>query len=61
MLQKRIFDIYIEKYKMNLNLVGGENMATWKCKECGALKEGRCRPQKCEKCGAPKEAIEKKE
>jgi len=36
-------------------------MATWKCKECGAEKEGRCRPQKCAKCGASKEAIEKKE
>lgn len=59
MLQKRIFGIHIENY--NTNLTGGENMATWKCKECGTEKEGRCRPQKCAKCGAPKEAIEKKE
>jgi ABC-type ATPase with predicted acetyltransferase domain len=36
-------------------------MATWKCKECGAEKDARCKPKKCEKCGAPQEAIEKKQ
>lgn len=25
-------------------------MAEWKCKSCGATKEGRCKPQKCA-CG----------
>jgi len=27
-------------------------MATWKCKNCGAEKEARCKPKKCSQCGA---------
>jgi rubrerythrin len=27
-------------------------MATFKCKECGETKEGRCKPRKCPACGA---------
>ncbi len=26
-------------------------MAIFKCKNCGATKEGRCKPKKCPKCG----------
>jgi rubrerythrin len=26
-------------------------MAVFKCKKCGAVKEGRCKPQKCPNCG----------
>lgn len=36
-------------------------MAIFICKECGAEKEGRCKPQKCPKCGAGKDSIEKKQ
>jgi rubrerythrin len=35
-------------------------MATFKCKECGYEKEGRCKPQKCPKCEA-KKTFEKKD
>ncbi|NOZ24918.1 MAG: transcriptional repressor [Nitrospirae bacterium] len=31
---------------------GGVDMAVFKCEECGATKEGRCKPKKCSKCGA---------
>ncbi|MEK6759304.1 MAG: RCKP-type rubredoxin-like domain-containing protein [Deltaproteobacteria bacterium] len=27
-------------------------MAEWKCKGCGAKKEGRCKPKKCQECGS---------
>ncbi|MHB8791836.1 MAG: RCKP-type rubredoxin-like domain-containing protein [Thermoleophilia bacterium] len=27
-------------------------MAVFKCDDCGATKEGRCKPKKCPKCGA---------
>ncbi|WP_338077753.1 RCKP-type rubredoxin-like domain-containing protein [Acididesulfobacillus acetoxydans] len=36
-------------------------MATWKCSECGATSEGRCRPKTCKNCGADKEKIVKAE
>lgn len=26
-------------------------MSKFKCKKCGEVKEGRCKPQKCPKCG----------
>jgi rubrerythrin len=26
-------------------------MAIFKCKKCGTIKEGKCKPQKCPKCG----------
>lgn len=26
-------------------------MAIWSCSNCGAAKEGRCKPQKCHECG----------
>ncbi|HOV78514.1 MAG TPA: radical SAM protein [Bacillota bacterium] len=34
-------------------------MAVWKCEECGALAEARCKPGKCKKCGASKEKLVK--
>ena len=34
-------------------------MAVFVCKNCGAEKEGRCKPQKCEKCET-KGSFEKK-
>lgn len=34
-------------------------MAVFICKDCGAAREGRCKPQKCE-CGA-KGSFEKQE
>lgn len=27
-------------------------MAVFKCSKCGAVKEGRCKPQACPKCGS---------
>ncbi|MCC6048527.1 MAG: DNA repair protein RadA [Thermodesulfobacterium sp.] len=27
-------------------------MAVWKCSQCGATKESRCKPKKCPSCGA---------
>lgn len=27
-------------------------MAEFKCRECGEVKEGRCKPRKCPKCEA---------
>ncbi len=36
-------------------------MASWKCSECGATSEGRCRPKTCKSCGADKEKIVKEE
>jgi rubrerythrin len=38
-----------------------QELAVWKCTECGETKEGRCRPQKCPKCGASKDKFEKSE
>jgi len=35
-------------------------MAIWKCSQCGATSEGRCRPKLCP-CGAGKEQIVKAE
>jgi len=35
-------------------------MATFKCKECGEIREGRCKPRKCQACGAA-ESYEKQE
>jgi rubrerythrin len=35
-------------------------MATFKCSDCGATEEGRCKPKKCPKCGAEGK-MEKKE
>ena len=34
-------------------------MAVWKCEECGALVEARCKPGKCKNCGAVKEKLMK--
>jgi rubrerythrin len=34
-------------------------MAVFKCGNCGATKEGRCKPKKCPKCG--KEGVMQKE
>ena len=39
---------------------GGDTMATFECKKCGHVKDGRCRPQKCPECGE-KKTFEKKE
>lgn len=36
-------------------------MATWKCSQCNATSEGRCRPKVCSVCGAGKEQILKAE
>ncbi|MHB0866927.1 MAG: RCKP-type rubredoxin-like domain-containing protein [Thermoleophilia bacterium] len=35
-------------------------MATFKCAECGATSDGRCKPKKCPDCGAAG-SMEKKE
>lgn len=45
-------------------------MAMWKCTNCGATKESRCKPKKCANCGTmdsmakvetgPEEGMEKK-
>ena len=32
-------------------------MAVWKCDECGAVIEGRCKPGKCKTCGAAKDKL----
>jgi rubrerythrin len=37
------------------------DMPTWKCTQCGATSEGRCRPKVCPSCGAGKEQIAKAE
>ncbi|MDP4159927.1 MAG: radical SAM protein [Bacillota bacterium] len=29
-------------------------MAIWKCSQCGATSEGRCRPKACPSCSAGK-------
>ena len=34
-------------------------MAVFVCKECGAEKESRCKPQKCPKCGAKDSFVKK--
>lgn len=34
------------------NYNGGDIMAIWKCANCGAIREGRCKPRKCAECGA---------
>ena len=34
-------------------------MAVWKCAECGAVVEGRCKPGKCKNCGAAKDKLMK--
>lgn len=26
-------------------------MAVWVCQNCGAVREGRCKPKKCAQCG----------
>ena len=36
-------------------------MAVWKCGECGALMEARCKPGKCKSCNAKKEKLIKDE
>jgi hypothetical protein len=36
---------------------GESKMAVWKCNECGAVIEGRCKPGKCKTCGAPKDML----
>jgi rubrerythrin len=36
-------------------------MAIWKCTQCNATSEGRCRPKQCPSCGASKEQIAKAE
>ncbi|MFZ5899618.1 MAG: RCKP-type rubredoxin-like domain-containing protein [Bacillota bacterium] len=36
-------------------------MAVWKCSNCGAVYEGRCKPGKCKNCGAGKETLIKQE
>lgn len=36
-------------------------MAVWKCAECGAVVEGRCKPGKCKNCGAAKDKLVKEE
>lgn len=32
------------------NRIEEKDMATWKCKECGFTKDGRCKPKKCPEC-----------
>ncbi|RJQ24912.1 MAG: radical SAM protein [Peptococcaceae bacterium] len=34
-------------------------MAVWKCAECGAALEARCKPGKCKNCGAVKDKLNK--
>lgn len=34
-------------------------MAVWKCAECGAVLESRCKPGKCKSCGAAKDKLDK--
>lgn len=34
-------------------------MAVWKCEECGAVVEARCKPGKCKNCGAAKDKLAK--
>lgn len=34
-------------------------MAVWKCEECGAVAEARCKPGKCKSCGAVKDKLVK--
>lgn len=36
-------------------------MAVWKCGECGAVVEARCKPGKCKSCGAIKDKLVKEE
>jgi len=36
-------------------------MAVWKCTECGAVAEARCKPGKCSSCGAIKDKLVKEE
>lgn len=36
-------------------------MAKFKCQECGAIEEVRCKPAKCKSCGAVKDKIIKEE
>jgi ABC-type ATPase with predicted acetyltransferase domain len=36
-------------------------MAVWKCGECGAAVEARCKPGKCKSCGAIKDKLVKDE
>ncbi|RJP77107.1 MAG: rubredoxin [Candidatus Zixiibacteriota bacterium] len=35
-------------------------MAEWKCTQCGAVKDGRCKPKKCSQCGG-QDTFQKKE
>lgn len=37
-----------------------KKMAVFVCKECGAEREGRCKPRKCQQCGA-QNSFDKKE
>lgn len=39
---------------------GGGTMAVFVCTQCGAEREGRCKPQKCE-CGAKGSFVKKEE
>lgn len=36
-------------------------MPVWKCIECGAVAEDRCKPGKCKNCTATKEKLVKDE
>lgn len=36
-------------------------MAVFKCAECGAVVEARCKPVKCKNCGAEKDKLVKEE
>lgn len=36
-------------------------MAVFKCAECGAVLEARCKPAKCKNCGADKAKLVKEE
>jgi ABC-type ATPase with predicted acetyltransferase domain len=36
-------------------------MAVFKCSECGAVVEARCKPGKCKNCGAVKDKLVKEE
>jgi len=40
-----------ESAARELVLMGGENVAVFKCGACGATAEGRCKPKACPKCG----------
>ena len=36
-------------------------MAVFKCKKCGATKEGRCKPKKCPECAESGTMLKKEE